>query len=164
MTPTVYTRLLDDLVAELGLIVPAPGLVSTQLRDWTTLEPTKFPAVFVELSSDGDQPPDRQERGRVHEELSVDFWGVVNTAQGAGTDRQHERESWLGLVFNRLTADAMQQRLTTTFKNAGGKGALSLRPDGPAARDEGYGAAAAMPYGVFRLPMLATMTYPRGGM
>lgn len=161
---TVYTRLLDDLLAELALITgPVPGLVSDELKAPHQLtDLSKFPAIFVELASEGEQAAERQERGRVVEATPVDVWGYVRTAQATGTGRQREREAWLAKVWNSLTGPAMQTRVVTTMAANAGNGCSQIRPGGGAVRDEGEETDS--PYGIFRLPMLAIMHYPWGGM
>jgi hypothetical protein len=162
---TVFTRLLDDFLAELALI-PGHGLVSDEFAWPEKISPTtaagvaQFPVVIVELVGEGEQ--ELQPHGRIVENHGVDVYGYVNTALTGAGGRQKQREEWLALVFNRLTGEAFQQRLIATMQANGGVGCGLVKPDGPAIRDGGDPAMG--PYGAFRQRMIARLHYSRGGM
>lgn len=156
---TVFTRLLDDLLAELALITsPVPGLVKEGWVHWLKLNAADFPFVGIELGSEGTQGGNASE---VVEQTPVDFFGYISTAQTLGTTRQREREEWLAAVWNRLTGEPMRTRLAATMAANGGRGCTALKAAGGAERDEGGTDDA---YGRFRLTLVAIVHYGRGVM
>lgn len=154
------TRFLDDVVAELRAMAPAPKTVEPAFRDPTAMNDDEVPAVFMELASGGSRRP---EVGiGVRWEMPWDLWGIVKSAQ-TGEGRQKEREELHGRVMNAmLDSSKLQVRLDLTLSQNGQIGVTEVRDDGPPVVDEGLPVGS--PYGIFRQPMIAVLHWDRGAL
>lgn len=154
-------RAVEVLVAQLGvLLVPVPPLLTIGLRHWERLSEGDYPAVMVELASQGGGEFLHHPGGEVRSDVPIFVYGVINTAN-TGAGRLQEREDFYERVYEALTAPAMTQALIADSQANGGLGVSGgLRHDGEPVVDEGM--PPGTPYGVFRLTVLAPMHYRRG--